>query len=156
MRRTIRKSLILLGAVAAIAIALPSSARAATSTAISPNITAASCANGPSPKDFTLEDVSSGFVGEIDSSTGDLYIGGGTAHDFCQAYVNVSLGIVEIFTSSTSYCLAYSAPTVNNAYQHAPASNGCTASTPPVWMQWKFISQGVVGGQEAYLLQTED
>ena len=103
MRSLIRKSLILAsGAVAAIAVALPSSTYAATTTAVSPNLTASDCASGPAPHDFQLEVAGTSYAGELDSSS-DLYFGGGTPQDFCQALV--STGTVEIFTSSTNYCL---------------------------------------------------
>jgi hypothetical protein len=148
MRSAIRKSLVLvLVAVAAIAIGVPVSAQAATATATAPALHASDCATGPSPHNFTLEDSASGYYAEIDSSTSNLYIGGGTPHDFCQALV--SSGIVQIFTTSTDYCLAYSHAD-NDAYQHIPA--GCQSTSPPSYMQWKFILEEV-SGAKIYALQ---
>jgi hypothetical protein len=147
MHSAIRKSLVLvLGAVAAITLGIPASAQAATAR---PDLYASNCATGPSPQDFQLVD-DSGGVGEIDSTTSDLYFGGGTPHDFCQALV--SSGIVQIFTTSTNYCLAYSAA-ADNAYQHVPT--GCTSASPPTYMQWKFLYQTTLAGTKYYYLQNQ-
>jgi hypothetical protein len=116
------------------ALGVPAGAHAATAAATAPDLHSSDCANGPTPKNFELESRQSGDVGEIDSSTQNLYIGGGVAHNFCQALI--SSGIVEIFTSSTDQCLAYSQDQIK-AYQHVPT--GCTSTPTPSYMQWKFI-----------------
>jgi hypothetical protein len=150
MQSAIRKFLLLAcGIAAAIALGVPASAQAATAAATTPALHASNCGNGVSPKNFQLWNRGTFDVGEIDPSDGFLYIGGGVAHDFCQALL--STGIVQIFTRSSDYCLAYSAA-ANNAYEHVPT--GCTSASPPAYTQWKFIFIGQDGTSKYYELRT--
>jgi hypothetical protein len=152
MPPAIRKWLALAsGAIAAIALGIPASAHAATTTTVT--ATSSSLANGCF-QDLELQNPSAGLpLDEIDSASTLLYFGGGNPRPLCQKH-DQTTGIVEIFTTSTGYCLAYS-DADHNVYQHVPA--GCTSASPPAYLQWKFIyiPTTLVGGGPYYELQNQ-
>lgn len=154
MRNSIRKWLILASvAVAAIAIGVPASAQAATARA-----TAASSplADGCF-QNLELQNPVGEIDDEIDPVTSLLYFGGGNPSPLCQKLLNSTTKVVEIFTTSTGYCLALDAisPDAGDVYQHVPT--GCTSASPPSYMQWKFvyIPTPNLGGGPYYELQSQ-
>jgi len=153
MHNSIRKWLVLAsGAVAAIALAIPASAQAATATATAAR---SPLADGCF-QNLELQNPVGEIDDEIDSSTSQLYFGGGEPRPLCQKHLNTTTGVVEIFTTSTGNCLAlYSTATDNHVYEHVPT--GCTSASPPTYMQWKFIyipTPGL-GGGPYYELQSQ-
>jgi hypothetical protein len=132
MSSAIRKWLVLaLGVVAAIALCVPASAQAAAH--------AATAASSPLAdgcfQNLELQNPVHEYDDEIDPGSGLLYFGGGQPHPLCQKHDAQIAGVVEIFTTSTGYCLANNSND-HDVYQHVPA--GCT-SAPYPWVQWKFI-----------------
>ena len=137
MNSAIRKILVLAcGFVAVAALGVPAAAQAATDTAtttgVSPSISPTECF-----QNFTLQDIVTNDVDEINSTTSRLYFGGGTKHPLCQAIIDAVAGTVMIYTASSGYCLAFDSAD-NQVYQHVPA--GCvTTGAPPSYTEWKFL-----------------
>jgi hypothetical protein len=140
------------GLIMIAALGLPAGAQAASSAPATADVSHASC----NPDWFFLDVYRGGWPGYIGSDNNLHFDSSDHLTSFCQSPISSGSKIVVIYDEDTGNgdnCLALNS-TTGAIYLHS--ATACTSSSPPSYLEWKFIYIKPVGnGFNYYELQNQ-